>query len=329
MSVNPLVSVVIPAYNAERFIRQTLDSVLAQTYQNLEVIVVDDGSTDRTRECVLSYRDRVTYLYEENSGGCSKPRNEGIRAASGALLAFIDADDVMAPHRIAREVEFLIEHPEAALVFTNYQDFTGDVMAAENHFDTCPLLSDLLRNAPQGDLILDSDVSTEMFLTENFGSASPMVRREAIDSVGAFDESLKPGEDFDFQFRVASAYKIGVISRVAWHKRQHPDNMSSNVPNILHFKIVGRKRILEQETVGRRRRKLKKMLGSYDLSLAYYYTGRQNGLALRHVLSSLRFTPLRSPKHLLRILLDVLGRDTNRVRVSRLGPALGGSDETS
>src|SRR5712691_12899952 len=109
MSANPLVSVIIPAFNAERFIRQTLDSVLAQTYQNLEVIVVDDGSTDRTRECVLSYRDRVKYLYEENSGGCSKPRNEGIRAASGALLAFLDADDVMAPHRIAREVRFLIE----------------------------------------------------------------------------------------------------------------------------------------------------------------------------------------------------------------------------
>jgi hypothetical protein len=146
------------------------------------------------------------------------------------------------------------------------------------------------------------------------------VRREVIDSAGAFDESLKASEDVDFQFRVASAYKIGVISRVGWDKRQHPNNMSSNVPNILRFKIVVRRRILEQQTVRRRRRKLKKLLGSYDLTLAYYYTGRQNGLALRHALSSLRFTPLRSPKYLLRILLDVLGRDTNSVPTSKGRP---------
>jgi glycosyltransferase involved in cell wall biosynthesis len=85
--------------------------------------VVDDGSTDRTRELLLSHGDRLRYLYQENSGSCSKPRNAGVKIASGELIAFIDADDIMAPVRIAREVAFLTAHPDVGIVFTNYRDF--------------------------------------------------------------------------------------------------------------------------------------------------------------------------------------------------------------
>src|SRR5918996_6152320 len=105
------VSVIIPAFNAERYLRQTLESVFAQTYPDVEVIVVDDGSRDGTAEIAQSCGDRVRYHYQDNSGGCGKPRNEGMKIATGDLFVFLDSDDILAPHRIAREVELMRRHP--------------------------------------------------------------------------------------------------------------------------------------------------------------------------------------------------------------------------
>jgi glycosyltransferase involved in cell wall biosynthesis len=306
----PRVSVIVPAYNAEPYIRETLDSILAQTYPDVELIVVDDGSIDGTRECILSYGDRVKYVYEENSGGCSKPRNEGIKVASGELLVFIDADDVMVPHRLASQVRFLLQHPHVALVFSNYQDFDRRGVDPVDHFSTCPLLSEMLKALPAGatGLVLDSQDSTEMLLTENFGSSSPMVRREVVEVVGVFDESLKPSEDYDFQYRVASRYPIGLIAEVGWHKRIHEASMSSNHLNILHYKIVTRRRLLEHETVPRRRKKLKQMLATCYSALAYHLTGIDNALALKNALTGLKFRPQPDPRLFGRLLLDALGQ---------------------
>ena len=91
-----------------------------------------------------AYGDRLRYLYQENSGSCSKPRNAGVKIASGELIAFIDADDIMAPVRIAREVAFLTAHPDVWLVFTNYCDFEGDRVSELGHFESCDQLSRLL-----------------------------------------------------------------------------------------------------------------------------------------------------------------------------------------
>ena len=227
-------SVIIPAYNAEPFIRETLDSVLAQTYWNLEILVIDDGSTDRTGECVEAYGRRVRYLLQENSGGAARPRNTGLSLASGDLIVFLDADDVMLADRIEREVEFLMAHPRAGLVFSNFRH-VGVWDDPTPHFQTCPLLARRLAQLPEGAdaLILDPAESTELLLTENFGSSSPMVRRFVADAVGGYDETTIPSEDFDFHFRVASRYPVGLMTRVAWHKREHPANLSSNTPRVL------------------------------------------------------------------------------------------------
>lgn len=111
MGAKPLVSVIIPAYNAQDMIGETLDSILAQTYRNLEIIVVDDGSTDRTSQVVKGYGSRVLYHYQKNSGGCAVPRNAGIERSSGDFLCFIDADDLMAPDRVALQVAFMERYP--------------------------------------------------------------------------------------------------------------------------------------------------------------------------------------------------------------------------
>ena len=319
MSTNtsPRVTVVVIAFNADRYIRQTLDSVVAQSYADVEVIVVDDGSTDRTRECVLSFGSRVRYLHQANSGACSKPRNTGVAAATGEFVAFLDSDDLMARDRLATEVEFLRKHPSVGLVFSDYQDFDESGVHEPGHFSTCPQLGAHVRALPRGttELVLSPAVSTEILLTENFGSSSPTVRRFVVDEVGAFDESLKASEDFDFQYRVASRYPIGVIARTGWFKRLHLASMSSNTPNILHHKILTRRRLLAQEPIPGRRRKLKERLAIYHAALGYYYTGRDSRLALRHCLASVALSRRPQVKLLGRLACDVLGRDTNRARV--------------
>ncbi len=317
-TTTPRVSVIIPAFNAEPFISETLDSVLAQTYPNLEVVVCDDGSVDGTRERVEAYAPAVRYVHCVNSGAPSRPRNVGIRASTGELLAFVDADDLMAPERIAAQVAFLVRHPEAGLVFSDYDEFGADKTAERGHFETCPLLSELLTQcAPGADgLILDPATATELLLTENFGSSSPTVRRRVVEKVGGYDESLMSSEDFEFQFRVALSCSIGIIPEIHWHKRQHSLNMSAHAERTLSRKIEVRRRILSAETIGRRRRKLKRRIAGWHADLAYFYTGRDNRLALRHALYGMVMAPREALRASLfaRLALDVLGRDSGRLR---------------
>lgn len=123
LSPRPLVSVIVPAYNADRFLGRALRSVLAQTYPHLEIIVVDDGSTDRTPEVIRSVTDaRVRHLSQPNRGQ-GAARNLGIRASAGRYITFLDADDVYLPHKVERQVEFLTVHPECEVAFCDALHF--------------------------------------------------------------------------------------------------------------------------------------------------------------------------------------------------------------
>lgn len=312
MTPMPRVSVIIPAFNAEAFIGETLDSVLAQTYPNIEIIVSDDGSTDGTRDRVAAYGCRVKYVRGENSGGVSRPRNTGVRASAGSLLAFIDADDIMAPGRIQAEVLCFARHPNVGLVFSDYEEFGADQRHADGHFPTCPLLRQHLAALPPASdaLVLDPATATELLLTENFGSSSPMVRRRVFDAVGGYDQAALSSEDFDFQFRAASLCAVGIVPQVHWRKRQHPQNMSANVERVLNWKIAVRQRILAAETVGRRRRKLRRRIAGWHADLAYFHTGRNNAMAFRHIVRSVRLWAGIDPKLLGRLALHALGLKT-------------------
>ena len=113
------ISVVIPAYNHGRFLREAIDSVLAQTYAPLEIIVVDDGSTDDTEQIVRSYGDRVRYIRQQNAG-VGAARNNGIANARGEYVAFLDSDDLWLPEKLAVQVEYMRRHPECAACAVPY-----------------------------------------------------------------------------------------------------------------------------------------------------------------------------------------------------------------
>src|SRR6266852_8386571 len=240
MPKHPLVSVIIPAYNAESYIDDALRSVLGQIYPDVEIIVVDDGSTDCTVERVASYHPRVRCYERSNSGGYpGAPRNTGIERCSGEYICFLDADDIMLPDRVEKQVEFLTDHPETGVVFTDYRNFSANGVADQTHFQSCPCLREKLGTRPS--LVLASADATSLLAQENFGiPSSMMIRREVLSLVPSFSTEMQVGEDFHYYYRVARHFGVGVVNHVGSLRRLHDTNMTGNPLRMLHNCILSR-----------------------------------------------------------------------------------------
>jgi glycosyltransferase involved in cell wall biosynthesis len=194
--MTPKVSVVIPAYNKAELTRRTVDSVLRQTYPNLEIIVVDDGSKDDTRQAMLSYGNKIIYLHKSNGGACSA-RNEGIRNASGEYIAFLDCDDLYLPDKIELCVRYLDHHPVVGFVHTSayFIDGKDKVLSRYSH--------------PRS---LRHDDATKRLILKNFICNSTVVaRKECIDKAGYFDESIFVPADWDMWLRMSETAEVGYI----------------------------------------------------------------------------------------------------------------------
>jgi glycosyltransferase involved in cell wall biosynthesis len=263
----PLVSVILSSYNMAALIAETLESVLAQSYQNLEVIVVDDGSKDDIAGVVARFAPRVKFVGLQNSGGPSAPRNHGLRLTSGEFVAFFDADDIMCVDKIARQVDFLQRHPQVSCVLMNYRNFDTTGPATQSHFETCRILRRQLGGAREA--ILDGDIATRILLEENYAiTGSPMFRRAVFERVPPFDEALLASEDFDMIYRVVRAEGAGILDEIGFMRRLHGGNMSNRAEHILKYKIVSRRKFLENEARPEVRRALHAAIAEYSLSLA-------------------------------------------------------------
>lgn len=208
----PQVSIIIPTYNHGRFVAQAVESALAQTYPDLEVIVVDDGSTDHTQAILSSYGARIHTITQENRG-VSAARNAGILAARGGYFVFLDADDLVPPNKLALQVPVLRARPDWGLVYSSYQHV--DESAAH-------VLRESRANK-QGYLLKDLLCRTLFF---PLGAA--LVRRECLDRVGLFDESCPAAADIDMWTRIARAgYAFGTIDQPLFQSRVVKGSMSS------------------------------------------------------------------------------------------------------
>jgi glycosyltransferase involved in cell wall biosynthesis len=199
---NPLVSVIIPSYNSRRWIARAIDSVMAQTYKNIEIIVVDDGSADETREFIrenYGSNDRVRYLFQPNSG-VSRARNQGIEQAKGDLISFLDADDWLLPEKVARQVEFLRAHPEYQIAycdFWNAYDREGPLEVPTGGW---------LIKGVSGQILPDLLARTVVIMH------ATLVRRECLEKGGSFREDLPYAEDWEFWMRLAGlGYQFGFL----------------------------------------------------------------------------------------------------------------------
>ena len=205
------VSVIMPAYNGAATIDEALRSIETQTYRDLEVIVVDDGSTDGTA-AICEGRPRLRLIAQENRGTAAA-RNHGIREARGELVAFLDQDDLWAPERLAAEVPVLDAEPEVGLVFSNFEHFGEKAERPGVRFDDAKVLRKIA-----GDRAFAS-----LFKKNLVHPATVLVRRVCLDAVGHFDESLY-FEDYDLWLRLARRYPIRYVPAPLARVRLHETN---------------------------------------------------------------------------------------------------------
>jgi glycosyltransferase involved in cell wall biosynthesis len=186
----PLVSVIIPAYNAGRYIKEAVDSALAQTYKNCEVVVVDDGSTDNTRQVLAPYIDagKIKYIYQENKG-LAGARNTGIKNSSGEYITLLDADDIFLPRKIERQVNFLEKHPECDICYCDlyhfYEDKPDQLLKLNYRYYS------------------GKEVLPHLIAGNFIAPISVVARRTVFERFGYFDETLKRSEDIEFWLRIA------------------------------------------------------------------------------------------------------------------------------
>jgi glycosyltransferase involved in cell wall biosynthesis len=274
----PLVSVIVPTYNSAGFIRESLDSVLAQTFKDFEIIVVDDGSTDDTAKLLAAYRDSLRVIKKEN-GGPASARNAGIREARGELIAFQDADDLWTPDKLELQVACLAQHPEAALVHSDCIHFDGE--------RTWGTHKERGYTVPTG-MVFDR------LLTDHFiGMPAVLARRACLEAVGLFDESLVGNEDYNLYLRLARKYPFQYVDKVLVRLRSHGQNLSDNLEVMRRDEIKNIEKItaLFPDAVTRKRR----LTGLVHLRFGKYYVGQKKFAPAKSCfLTALRHSPLLS-----------------------------------
>lgn len=211
----PTVSVIIPAYNAGKFLEETVRSVLDQSYSDFEIVICDDGSADNTAEVAKAITDaRVKYIHQKNAG-VSAARNNGAKNSTGKLLAFLDADDIFYRDNLQKKVEALLKNPGAGMAFADCDVIDG---AGKK---TGEVLTGKAENTLHDLLLWNGTVVP--------GPSSILVTREAFDTVSGFDTQFSTAADQDFFFRIAHQFKCVRVPEVLTAYRKHGSNMHMNI----------------------------------------------------------------------------------------------------
>ncbi|MEJ7861509.1 MAG: glycosyltransferase [Pyrinomonadaceae bacterium] len=212
-NLQPLVSIIIPGYNRAEYIAETIESVLAQTYRNIEIIVVDDGSTDNTREIVAEYLPKVQYIWQENSErGAS--RNHGLRLAKGEFISFLDSDDLWLPNKIESDLEFFNKNLSFGVIHT-------DAIQIDANGNKLKLLK---RKGFQGRI-------TAKLLEDNFIlMATHLARTQVIREIGGFREErqLSGSEDWEMWVRLSTVTDFAYLPKATTKIRTHEANTMSD-----------------------------------------------------------------------------------------------------
>lgn len=214
ISTSPIVSVVIPAYNAEKTILDTIKSVQKQSFSDFEVIVINDGSTDKTLDLVNAIDDSRIKVFSYENGGLSVARNRGISHAQGEFIAFLDADDLWTVDKLELQVKALNENPKAGVAYS--WTFFMDEMGESFH-----------RDKP---IFFEGDVLANLLVWNFIASGSnPLIRTQAVLSMGEFDSSLAGAADWDYWLRLAIDWPYVVVPKPQVFYRQSSGSMSSKV----------------------------------------------------------------------------------------------------
>jgi glycosyltransferase involved in cell wall biosynthesis len=217
MSEAPKVSVVIATHNRAALLPETVESVLKQKFQDFELIVVDDGSTDRTRDVLCAYEDRIHYVHQENRGP-SAARNLGVRLARAPWIAIQDSDDLCDPGHLETLYQYAAEHPEYGMIFANGAYVTGK----EHNRETIIPGRKSQRLARHGVRLSD------LFDKSIVRLQASLISKKCYDAIGGHDESLRISMDLDLAFRIFMRYPIAYLDEVVFYYRKHEGNIGRN-----------------------------------------------------------------------------------------------------
>lgn len=259
----PKVSVIIPTYNCAHYLEQAIESAMNQTFRDLEIIVMDDGSTDNTAQVVRKYETQIRYFYQDNQG-VSAARNHAIRASSGDLIALLDADDWWEPTKLEEQVPLLLEDPELCMAYSDLDVISDDGSRNASFLSTRPLASSgyVFNQLIQSKFILPSTV---------------LLRRSFLEQVGMFDESMRSVEDPDLWLRMCQRWEIALVRKPLTHRRQGAANLSSdeNLGTEYSIKLWVKSLSLPNLTAAQRLAMVKELERSYFARGYFYFTKGQ------------------------------------------------------
>ncbi len=276
------VSVVMPVYNAQDYVEAAIRSALASELQELEVIVVDDGSTDHSMAIVAGIADpRVVIVRLRANGGASRPRNVGIARARAPYVAFLDADDLLKKDKLSASVDLLDRHPEVGFAFGNFEDIDQDGnVIRPSAIPAFPKFRALATQSLGDDwFLIPQQLLARALLFENFiGTSGVMLRRHLLTEIGPFNETTVYSEDLDLWLRLAHCSGALYCTRVGHSYRNRPGSLTHALPaRSAQDHIV----VLEQEKARwgndrAARRQLNRRVAEYLSGIGYEERRRQN-----------------------------------------------------
>jgi glycosyltransferase involved in cell wall biosynthesis len=219
-----LISVLMPVYKGERFVARAIESVLAQSYSDVELIIVNDGSPDNSATVIQPYLtdSRVKYIEQINTG-VAGARNAALRHAKGTYVGLCDQDDEWLPHKAEKQVAYLEAHPEAGLVHgdVDYINESGQLLPHEQYFPAAVFGQCFVR----------------MYMGNPVMAVAAMFRRSAVDAVGGFDPTIKYADDYDLWLRIAAQHAVGYIDEPIARYRWHAENNSHHQVAIREYTL--------------------------------------------------------------------------------------------
>ncbi len=224
------VSVIIPTYNRASFVKEAIESVLNQDYSEFELIIIDDGSTDDTKEVIESFKGKLKYFYQSHKG-VSSARNAGLELAQGNFIAFLDSDDLWKKEKLKAQMEFIKSHPKIKVCYTEEIWIRKGVRVNPKK-----------KHKKYSGWIFDKVVPICLL-----SLSSALFRREIFEEVGLFDETLPVCEDYDLGLRIACKYPIHLIKEPLIIKRGgHPDQLSKKYWGMDRFRVQALEKILKE-----------------------------------------------------------------------------------
>jgi len=291
--VYPLVSIIVPAYNCENTIDETLNALINQKYANYEIIIVDDGSTDNTKTKLSKYENQIRVITQENAG-VAAARNTGIHAARGDWVGFCDADDIWSEHKLSAQVNCVLTKPEIEMIFCGWWVWSPDekgVFEVPEDFNTLVCDQYTIDDERSGwiyhQLLLDCLCLTSTVL----------IRKSLIDKVGFFDESLKCGEDYDYWLRISRITKTVKLKSKYVLYRQHQQSITRK-PHEINYEYKVLENAIQRWGLknenGQRvdRIKIKRRLAKLNFDFAYnHYKSGNYSVAIKSLMRAIIHEP--------------------------------------